>query len=97
MKPSDKTKEIARERIIILFERAEKIFSKNKSLADRYIILARKIAMKSNIRLTKVQKKKFCKHCYSYLIPGLNSRIRINNNKIITYCNECKKYSRMQL
>lgn len=97
MKSSDKTKDIARERISILFEQASSIFKKNKSLANRYITLARKIAMKSNIRLTKIQKKKFCKHCYSYLVPGANARVRINNNKIVTYCSECKKYSRMQL
>lgn len=97
MQPSNTTKEIAKERIMILFEQANSVFKQNKSLANRYISLARKIAMKSNIRLTKTQKKKFCKHCYSYLVLGINSRVRINNNKLITYCNECKKYSRMRL
>lgn len=97
MKASDKTKDIARERISILFEQADLVFKKNKLLANRYVSLARKIAMKTNIRLTKVQKKKFCNHCYSFLKPGINSRVRINNNKLIIYCSECKKYTRMQL
>ncbi len=97
MKATEKTKDIAKERISILFDQASSIFKKNKSLANRYVALARKIAMKANLCLTKIQKKKFCKHCYSYLVPGINSRVRINNNKLIIYCGECKKYSRMQL
>jgi ribonuclease P protein subunit RPR2 len=97
MQTTNKVKEIARERISILFEQAATIFKTNKSLSNRYVLLARKIAMKSNIQLTKVQKTKFCKHCYSFLKPGINSRVRINNNKLIVFCTECKKYSRMNL
>ena len=93
----EKQNQIAHERINLLLEKADEVFDKNKERANRYIHLARKIAMKVNIKLNKTQKRKFCKHCYSYLKHGVNSTTRINNHKLITYCKECKKYTRIQL
>jgi len=92
-----KQKEIAKERINILFGQAELIFSKNKSLANRYVTLARKLAMKVKIRISKENKRKFCKHCYKFLMPGKNSRIRTRNGKVIISCFECKKFTRISV
>ena len=89
--------EIAKQRIKILFSEADKIFSKDKKLANRYVDLARRIAMKSNLRIPKEYKRKFCKHCYSYLKPGKNLRIRTKNKKVVYYCLECKKFMRFPL
>jgi|SRR3989344_4829863 len=88
---------IAKHRIRKLFSEADKIFSKNSKLADRYIELARKIGMKMNVRLPKRFKRKFCKHCYHYLKPGVNSRVRIHKHRVIIYCLNCKKYTRIPL
>jgi len=88
---------IAQERVKILFKEADKVFKKSPKLANRYVELARKIAMKVNYRLPKYLKRKFCKHCYSYLKPGVNSRIRLHKNKVIIYCKICKKYTRIPL
>ena len=93
----EKQKKIAKERIDILFKKTEETFQKHPSRANRYIQIARRIAMKLNIHLSKQQKKSICKHCYSYLISGNNATTRIRNGKIITYCKECKKYSRIPL
>ncbi|MAG77876.1 ribonuclease P [archaeon] len=88
---------IARERIKILFQQAKDIFPKNPKRANRYIELARKVAMKTNLRLTKPQKRKFCSHCYQYLQTGTNARIRTRDKKLIIYCQTCKKYTRIPL
>src|SRR3989338_6013165 len=93
--PKHKQKEIALERINILFEEAEKAFSKNKALANRYVSLARKIAMKVKLKIPLKCKRKFCKHCYSYLRPGINSRVRTNRGKVTISCFECKKFTRI--
>lgn len=87
----------ARERIEKLFEEARKTFRKNSKLADRYVTLARKIAMKTRISIPREFKRKFCKHCYKYLQPGVNCRVRNHKSRIIYYCMECKKYMRFQL
>ncbi len=89
MKPIDE--------IYRLFEEAERVYSKDKKLADRYVEHARRIAMALNIKMPRELKRKFCPHCYSFLVPGKNLRVRINKNKIVYQCLECKKYWRMPL
>ncbi|MSR86223.1 ribonuclease P [Candidatus Woesearchaeota archaeon] len=93
----EKQKKLAVERMEILFKKAEDVFTKNAERANRYIAIARRIAMKMNIRLTKIQKRHFCKHCYSFLLSGVNATNRTRNGKIITYCKVCKKYTRIPL
>ena len=92
-----KQKEIVIQRIKILFQQAEEVFSKNKALANRYIALARKLAMKVHASIPQDLKRKICKHCYSYLKPGVNARIRTRDGKVIISCLECKKFTRIPL
>ena len=92
-----KQKEIALQRIIILFRQAEEVFPKNKALADRYVSLARKLAMKVHAQIPRELKRRFCKHCYVYLKPGVNARVRTREGKVIISCFECKKFTRIPL
>jgi ribonuclease P protein subunit RPR2 len=64
-----KHREIAMERINELFEQADLRFKKSQELSDRYVELARKIAMKYKVKMPRELKKRFCKHCYKYLMP----------------------------
>jgi len=96
---SRKSKEdisVAKDRIKKLFDEAAAIFKKEPKLADRYVHLARKIAMKFKIKLTSSQKRKFCKHCYKYL-NSKNSRVRTRDGKVIISCFECKKFTRITI
>jgi ribonuclease P protein subunit RPR2 len=88
-------KKIALDRIKILFQEAESVFDRDKFLANRYVALARKISMKVKIRFSRELKRKFCKHCYSYLVPGKNCRVRVRLGKVIIYCMECKMFARI--
>ncbi|MBT4935332.1 ribonuclease P [Candidatus Woesearchaeota archaeon] len=90
-----KQKEIAKERISVLFKQAAERFPTNKSLANRYVTLARKIAMKVKVRIPQQYKRQFCKHCYKYLQPGVNARVRTRDGKVIISCFECKKFMRI--
>lgn len=92
-----KQKEIALQRIKALFQQAEEVFPKNKALADRYISLARKIAMKVHAQIPRELKRRMCKHCYSYLKPGVNARIRTRGGKVIISCLECKRFTRIPI
>lgn len=85
----NKEKKIANERIRILFDEATKVSQK---LANRYIELARKIAMKYRIKLSRDLKRKYCKYCYSYL---KNPRVRTRNKAVEIYCKNCKKTTRI--
>ena len=89
---------IALKRINKLFLMAEsKAFSGNLSLANRYVGIARKLSMKYLAPIPKKFKRRFCKHCYCYLLPDLNSRFRVHRSKLIIYCYNCKKYTRIPL
>ena len=92
-KPAEQ-REIAEERIRELFRQADMMFSRNKALADKYVGLARKIAMKYKVKIPGQLKRKFCKHCYCYLKPGKNCRVRIAKGRVIYYCLECKRFMR---
>jgi len=86
--------EIARERIKILFEEAEK--ANIQELSNKYIKTARKIAMKFNLRLPRYYNRKFCKHCYNYF-RNQNYRVRTKNKNVVYYCLSCKKHARFPL
>ena len=74
-KMADK-KNIAKERIDILLDLAEKEFPKHPERSKRYLQLVDKIRMKVNLRLTKEQKKRFCKKCHACWIKGKNLEIK---------------------
>ena len=92
-----KQKEIAEKRIRILFEQAQEMFPLNKALANRYVSLARKIAMKVKAKIPLELKRRYCKHCYRYLMPSVNARIRTRRGKVVISCLECKKFMRIPL
>jgi len=92
---TNKQKEMAQKRVRILLQEADSAFNSDKSLANRYVNLARKIAMKVQLKLPKELKRRYCKFCYSYLRPGVNSRARIRKGKVIISCLECKKFMRV--
>jgi len=89
-----KERSIALERIEILFSEAEKAFKDNPKLSNRYVELARKIAMKAKVRIRPELKKRFCKNCFAYLKPGVNCRVRLGGKHLVYYCQNCKKLMR---
>jgi len=68
---------IAAERIGILLDRAVKVWSKDRALARRYVALARRIGMRTGVRIPRSKKRFLCKCCGSPLIPGRNCRVRL--------------------
>lgn len=85
---------IAKKRIKFLFEEAKGPFKSNPKLSNKYVKLARRIAMKYKIKMPSELKKKFCKNCHSYLAPGVNCRVRIHKHRVIYYCLSCRHYMR---
>jgi len=83
--------EIAKERIQILLHLAEKEFGRNLNRSIRYVELARKISLRYNVRMDKLQKSKFCKRCNSLMVPGLTSSVRLDSGRklLIIKCKKC--------
>lgn len=85
-------KEIARERIEILFNHAQRAFPSNRGLANRYVELARRVGMKAGVRLTREQKLRVCKGCGGFLVPGVNCRVRTRSEygtTVLITCLDC--------
>ena len=84
-------KEIALERINILFREADAVFHEDRTLANRYVQLARKIGMKLNVVIPKELKPRFCRKCGEFLVYGVNAKHRLDTTqKIVIYtCLAC--------
>ncbi len=81
--------DIARERIAILFAQAADAFPEHPERADRYVELARSIAMTLTVSIPRRFRDRFCQECYSYLQPGENARIRVEDGMKTITCEEC--------
>jgi len=97
MKRRDKAKEkdVAKQRIKTLFEQAALRWKEDVGLANRYVTLARKIAMKYKVRIPPTLKRRFCKHCYAYFVPGFTCRVRTKEGKVVYTCFSCKKFTKI--
>ncbi len=93
-KKPQKQVEIAKERIAELFRQAALSFDEDHLLSDRYVEIARKISMKIKVRIPSELKRRFCKHCHSYLVPGRNCRVRTHEGKVVYTCGVCRKFMR---
>ncbi len=91
---SPDSKRISRERIAILFARARECFPVDPSLSDRYVVLARKISMKQRVRIEQRFRRQYCHQCLSYLVPGVNMRVRIGRGKVTITCLSCNNKMR---
>lgn len=82
-------KKLAMERIECLFKTAELSFKEKPEESHRYVQLARKIAMRYNLKMPEKFKRKFCRKCNMYLKPGVNCTIRAKNRVVVIKCLEC--------
>ncbi|NYT06648.1 MAG: ribonuclease P [Methanomicrobiales archaeon] len=95
--PPPHTRKIARERIAILFARAREFFDEDPAVSRRCVALARRIAMRQRVRIDRVFRRQFCRHCHAFLVPGRNMRVRIHRGKVIVTCRECGRQMRYPL
>jgi ribonuclease P protein subunit RPR2 len=96
-KKSADTVKTAKLHIDSLLNQAKNVAKEKPALANRYVTLARKIAMKFKIRMTSEQKRLFCPYCYKFILPGKTLRVRVHGSKLIYYCLHCKKFWRKPL
>ncbi|MBW2972504.1 ribonuclease P [Candidatus Woesearchaeota archaeon] len=94
---SDDNIKIAKQHISSLLEKAKEVAGSKPALANRYVTLARKVAMKFRIRMLPSQRRLYCPHCYRFLLPGKNLRVRVHEHRVIYCCLDCKKFWRKPL
>ena len=94
------TKQIAMNRVHTLFRLAKEVIHKDPQLAQHYVKVARKIAMATRLRLPKEYRRHICRHCKSFILPGVNCRVRIQSRReshVVITCFNCGNHSRIPL
>ena len=70
--------DLARQRIERILQVALEVAKTDYELARKEAALARRIALKYNVRLPFSLKRFFCHGCKQLIIPGLNCRVRLS-------------------
>jgi ribonuclease P protein subunit RPR2 len=94
------TKRIAIQRIHLLFSLARETFHEDPSLAQRYVDTARRIAMAAKVRLPRQYQRQVCRYCKSFILPGVNCRVRVKQRKephVVITCLCCGKQTRLPM
>jgi len=81
--------------INLLFNKAKEVFNEKPELADKYVMKARRVAMKYKVKLPLILKRSICKNCHRYLVPGRNLRVRAHKGHMVYYCLKCKSFMRI--
>ena len=91
MNPS--RKKIALERMYILVKIAISNARSDPNLAEKQANSARRISTRYRIRMPYELRINFCKKCKKFIVPGINSRIRIGRTHLKSIritCNFCE-------
>ena len=91
------TKMVAKERITVLFQQAQEAFHEHPERSNRYVLLARRIAMRQRVRIDREFRRRYCHHCYVFLVPGQNMRVRVHRGSVVVTCGICNKKSRYRV
>jgi len=94
------TKRLAMQRIQTLFRLAKETIHEDPSLAQRYVKIARKIAMSAKIRFPAEYRREICRHCKSFILPGVNCRVRLKQRRephVVITCLICGGHMRIPL
>jgi ribonuclease P protein subunit RPR2 len=84
-------KEIAAERISILYELAVNTATKNPELSGIYVKTLRRISSHYKVSIPDSIKNRVCKKCNLVLIPGLTAKVRLASSKgyAVYTCKKC--------
>ena len=86
-------KKIALERMYLLINNAISNARLNPDLSQRQASLARRISTHYRIRMPYELRINFCKRCKNFIVPGINSRIRLGRTHLKSIritCNFCE-------
>jgi ribonuclease P protein subunit RPR2 len=100
MKQQSNIKQIAQQRIAILFGQAKKIGRSNPKLAMQHVESARQIAMAAKVRLPVEFRRQTCKVCNSLFVYGVNCRVRVKQKRephVVITCLNCGNQTRILL
>jgi ribonuclease P protein subunit RPR2 len=83
--------DLAKERILTLLAMAEANSRDKPQRSRRYVELARRISSRYNVTIPQELKRRLCRECNAFLVPGRNLRVRaMPRLRCVVYeCLEC--------
>ena len=80
--------DIGRARISRLLDLSEEAVRSDRPVrARRYVEIARRIGMKTRVRMPK--ERPFCKGCLIPLMPGVSCTVRLSDHRVVVTCGMC--------
>lgn len=90
---NDRIERIASERVSKLAELSKAALKEGREdRARRYVTIALRICQKTRTEMP--EEFVFCKGCRLPLIPGINQRVRIGDNRVTSTCQGCGRVKR---
>lgn len=98
VKPSSKQRKIEKVRNDI-----DELLSLAASKVKTHAVLSRnavrdavRLSQRFRARIPIETKRKLCKKCFSYLLPGVTSSTRVHKGRVIITCKHCGAVKRLQ-
>lgn len=80
---------LALERVEKLISLAHRRRTQSPELSDRYVRLARRIAMRYQVPIPSEIRRRVCRGCDTLLTPGLTARVRKTPGRMSVTCLRC--------
>ena len=93
-------RQIALDRIRVLFRMARETIHEDPNMAQRYVQLARRISMTARVKLPLECRRQVCRHCKGFIIPGVNCRVRVQHlrgPRVVVTCQLCGEKTRFPI
>jgi ribonuclease P protein subunit RPR2 len=93
-------KQIAKQRIELLFAQAKKVRKTDPQMATQYVTNAKRIAMAARLRLPIEFRRQTCKQCNTLFVHGVNCRVRVKQKRephVVITCLNCGNQTRILL
>ena len=74
-------KKVAKVRVRRMLDLAKRTVKEDEALAQRYADMARRIGMKTNVRIPEEYRPMLCRKCKRFIYPGLSCRVRIRQRR----------------
>jgi ribonuclease P protein subunit RPR2 len=87
----------ALQRIRALFDAAALAFPADPAKAHQLATQAHRLLLRSKAKLPAVLKRRYCKHCKAFWVPGSTVRVRLGKGNIVYTCLACRRIRRMPL
>jgi ribonuclease P protein subunit RPR2 len=69
---------------------------KNPVLSRNAVRDVMRLSQTMRIRVPLEEKRKLCRNCFTYLVPGVTSATRVAKGRVIITCLHCKHVKRLQ-